>query len=205
MENINFILSILLVHLLAVASPGPDFVMVVKNALSYSRKTGIYTAIGIGSGIIIHITYTFLGIGLLIKETPALFEVIKYIGAAYIIYMGIMSIRSNSKSKIVVADNQQTISNFKAFKIGFITNALNPKASLFFLSLFTLVLKPETSPYVLVIIGVLLVLQTTLWFIIVSYFFTQELIQKKYFEYQNYINKFFGIILLLLAVKVLFF
>ena len=91
------------------------------------------------------------------------------------------------------------------FKIGFITNALNPKASLFFLSLFTLVLKTETSPYVLVIIGVLLVLQTTLWFIIVSYFFTQELIQKKYFEYQNYINKFFGIILLLLAVKVLFF
>jgi len=179
--------------------------MVVKNALSYSRKIGIYTAIGIGSGIIIHILYTFLGIGLLIKESPQLFQTIKYIGGLYIVYMGIQSFMSNSNSKIVQQDFKKSISAFKALKIGFITNVFNPKASLFFLSLFTLVLKPETPVKVLAILGLLLVLQTTLWFVIVSFFFTQKAIQKKYFQYENLINKIFGIILILLAIKVIFF
>lgn len=193
------------IHLLAVSSPGPDFVMVVKNALTYSRKIGVYTALGIGSGIIVHIVYTFLGIGLLIKEIPALFDLIKYIGGIYIVYMGIMSIRSNSNNKVVHEGEKVAISNFKAYRIGFLTNALNPKASLFFLSLFTLMVKPDTNPYVLSILGVLLVLQTTGWFILISYFFTQEKIQKRYFQYERTINVVFGVVLILLAIKVVFF
>ena len=205
MEHFNLIVSILLIHFLAVASPGPDFVMVVKNALTYSRKTGIYTALGIGSGIIVHVVYTFLGVGLLIKEIPALFNLIKYVGGIYIIYMGVMSIRSSADNKVVKGEKKEDISKFKAYRIGFLTNALNPKASLFFLSLFTLMIKPGTNPYVLILLGVLIVLQTTTWFIIISYFFTQEKIQKRYFQYEKVINVVFGIILILLAVKVIFF
>lgn len=190
----------------AVASPGPDFIMVVKNSLSYSRKTGVYTALGIGSGIIIHILYTFLGIGLLIKESPSIFNGIKYLGAAYIIYLGIMSFRAeSSQNKVIVASEGKDISPFKAYRIGFITNALNVKASMFFLGLFTTMITPETSTNVLLILAVLIVVQTTLWFILVSYFFTQAAIQKKYYTYEGFINKCFGVLLILLAVKILFF
>lgn len=190
----------------AVASPGPDFIMVVKNSLSYSRKTGVYTALGIGSGIIVHILYTFLGIGLLIKESPSIFNIIKYLGAAYIIYLGVMSFRAEScQKKLILASEGRNISAFKAFRIGFITNALNVKASMFFLGLFTTMISPETSTNTLLILAVLIVVQTTLWFILVSYFFTQPAIQKKYYTYEGFINKSFGILLILLAVKILFF
>lgn len=205
MENFNLIASILFIHILAVSSPGPDFVMVLKNALTYSRKMGVYTALGVGAGVVVHLIYTFLGIGLLIDEIPALFDLIKYIGGIYIVYMGIMSILSSTNNKVVQIEVKKDISQYKAFRNGFLTNALNPKASLFFLSIFTLMIKPGTSPYVLSLLGVLLVLQTSLWFIIISYFFTQEKIQKRYFQYERIINIIFGVILILLAVKVMFF
>lgn len=200
-----FVFQILFIHILAVASPGPDFIMVVKNTLNYSRKIGIYTAIGIGSGIIVHVTYTFLGIGLIINETPILFQIIKYIGALYIMYIAFLSFQSNSSNEIIRIEKQDSISNFKAFQIGFITNVFNPKASLFFLSLFSVVLKPETNIYLLAFLGFMLVFQTTMWFILVSFFFTQEKIQQKYYQYQSIINKAFGIILFLFAMKLIFF
>ena len=76
MEELKLIISISLIHLAAVMSPGPDFIIVVKNALTYSRKIGIYTALGIGAVIIIHLVYTFLGLGILIKEIPELYNAI---------------------------------------------------------------------------------------------------------------------------------
>lgn len=206
MFQISTILSVSIVHLLAVMSPGPDFIVVIKNALNYSRKIGIYTALGIGLGIIIHIAYTFLGIGLLIKESPTLYQAIKILGALYILYMGVMAIVSNSKTKVIEQNTarKQSISKAKAFQIGFITNALNPKASLFFLSVFTIILPQDTNISTLIFIGVLLVAQTTLWFVLVSYFFTQKIIQKKYYQLENGINKLFGILLILLAVRLVF-
>lgn len=206
MFQISTIFSVSIVHLLAVMSPGPDFIVVIKNALNYSRKIGIYTALGIGLGIIIHIAYTFLGIGLLIKESPTLYQAIKILGALYILYMGIMAIVSNSKTKVIEQNTaqKQSISKAKAFQIGFITNALNPKASLFFLSVFTIILPQDTNISTLIFIGVLLVVQTTLWFVLVSYFFTQKIIQKKYYQLENGINKLFGILLILLAVRLVF-
>lgn len=206
MFQISTILSVSIVHLLAVMSPGPDFIVVIKNALNYSRKIGIYTALGIGLGIIVHIAYTFLGIGLLIKESPTLYQAIKILGALYILYMGVMAIVSNSKTKVIEQNTaqKQSISKAKAFQIGFITNALNPKASLFFLSVFTIILPQDTNISTLIFIGVLLVVQTTLWFVLVSYFFTQKIIQKKYYQLENGINKLFGILLILLAVRLVF-
>ena len=194
------------IHLAAVMSPGPDFIMVVKNSLTYSRKTGVYTAVGIGCGIVIHVLYTFFGIGLLIKETPSLFNFIKYIGAAYIIYIGVMSLFAKpSQQKVIVAGLENDISPFKAFRIGFITNALNVKASMFFLGLFTTMISSETSFKTLTILGFLVVFQTMLWFVLVAYFFTQPLVQKKFYEFENIFNKIFGVLLILLAVKILFF
>ncbi|MGB0886001.1 MAG: LysE family transporter [Chitinophagales bacterium] len=206
MSNLELIVSISLIHLGAVMSPGPDFIVVVKNALTYSRKIGVYTAVGIGFGIIVHILYTFLGIGILIKESSSIYRVLKYIGAVYIVYIGVMSfVAKTSKQQIITAEQQKEISNFKAFRIGFITNALNVKASMFFLGLFTTMISPETNKNVLYFLAVLLVFQTIFWFILVSHFFSRAKIQEKYFQYENVINKIFGLLLILLALKILFF
>lgn len=198
------VLKILLAHFLAVASPGPDFIVVLRNTLTYSRKAGIFTSLGIGTGIIIHVVYTFLGIGLIIKESPALFEIIKYIGTAYILYIAYQSFFSKSNSKIISENKKENISTLKAFRIGFFTNVFNPKVSLFFLSLFTVILEPNTSVSLLVFLAFMIVFSTVLWFVLVSFIFTKEKIQKKYYLYQNSINKVFGILLFLFALQLIF-
>src|SRR6266498_2815947 len=68
MQYIPIILTVALVHLLAVISPGPDFMMIARNSLIYSRKTGIYSAVGLGLGILVHVVYSLVGIGVLISH-----------------------------------------------------------------------------------------------------------------------------------------
>src|SRR5688572_10012358 len=123
MEYLPIILTVALVHLLAVISPGPDFIMITRNSLMYSRKTGIYTAIGLGLGILVHVVYSLVGIGLLISKSILLFNTIKLLGAAYLIYIGYKSLTSKSSNlNILNQDHKKDISIFDAIKIGFFTN-----------------------------------------------------------------------------------
>src|SRR3989344_3197595 len=145
MELAPFI-AIGIISLLAAMSPGPDFVVVTKNSLLGSRRTGLFTAVGVGFGILLHVAYSLLGIGFVISQSILLFSIIKYIGALYLLYLGYKLLRAKKtvSSEIGVNDSKVAISALGALREGFLTNALNPKATLFFLSIFTQVIGPET-------------------------------------------------------------
>jgi threonine/homoserine/homoserine lactone efflux protein len=131
------------IHLLAVMSPGPDFAMVMRNSLVYSRRTGVLAAVGLALGIMLHVTYSLLGIGLIISQSVVLFNILKLVGAAYLIYIGVKSLLSKKVHPgdvLVKENNRQDLSAVSAIRLGFLTNALNPKATLFFLALFTQVI-----------------------------------------------------------------
>lgn len=180
MEYLPIILTVALVHFLAVISPGPDFIMITRNSLMYSRRTGVYTAIGLGLGILVHVTYSLVGIGLLIAQSIVLFNIIKFLGTAYLIYIGYKSLTSkSSKLNIQNNDHKKDISVFSAIKIGFITNATNPKATLFFLSLFTLVINPDTPMIVKLFMSIEMSVVTALWFMLVAYLISHHLIIEK--------------------------
>lgn len=203
MEYIPVILTVALVHLLAVISPGPDFIMVTRNSLIYSRRTGIFTAIGLGFGILVHVTYSLIGIGLLIAKSILLFNVIKLLGAAYLIYIGYKSLTSKSSHlHLQNQDHRADISRLAAVRIGFITNATNPKATLFFLSLFTLVINPDTPLAVKLFMGGEMSVVTSLWFILVAYLISHHLIRNKLNNVQNFAEKFIGVVLVVLGIKV---
>lgn len=204
MEFITLIGSVTLIHLLAVMSPGPDFLIIMKHALSYDRKVSIWTALGIGTGILIHVLYSFIGLGLIISNSPLLFNIIKYAGALYLLYLGVSSIRS---SPLVLKDENEDIQEsmpgpLKSFRIGFLTNVLNPKATLFFLSLFTLVIGTNTPTPILIVLSMIMVINTALWFMLLSYIITIKKIREKLNAYQKYFNVFFGILLILVALKI---
>src|SRR3989344_2739030 len=136
-------LTVAFIHLLAVMSPGPDFVMITRSSLIYSRKAGIYSALGLGLGILVHIAYSLVGIGLIISKSLVLFSFIKFVGAGYLIYVGYKSLKAKSVNlSSQKLKPQKEISPISAVKLGFITNVTNPKATLFFLSLFTQVINP---------------------------------------------------------------
>ncbi len=203
MEYLPLIGTVFLLNLLAAVSPGPDFVMTVRNSLCYSRRSGIYTSIGIVAGLTIHLFYCAAGIGYIISKSEVLFTLIKIVGAGYLVYMGISSFLS-TKSKLDLSGESAgpDLTGFQAFKMGFLTNVLNPKATLFFLSLFSFVIGSSTPVYIVLIISLIIMLTALAWFIIVSVFFTQRKVQTAFLKYEVVINRFLGGFLVLLGIKV---
>lgn len=204
------LLTVASIHALAVISPGPDFVLISRLSLSYSRKIGFAGAIGVALGIGLHITYSILGIGALIASSVLLFNTIKILGALYLIYIGLMSFRKTKDSKTIsvseLSDEIQIkddMTPLKALKSGFLTNALNPKATLFILAVFTQVIDPSTPTLIQIVYGFEMVLATALWFSVVSFFLSTDLISRKLQSAKGAVDKITGVVLTALGLKIL--
>ena len=190
-------------HILAVMSPGPDFFMISRNSLVYSRKTGIYSSIGLGLGILVHVTYSLIGIGLIISQSIVLYSTIKYLGAAYLIYIGYKSLRSKpSVQASILEEKKEDLSPLAALRIGFLTNILNPKATLFFLALFTQVIDPSTPTGVKILYGAEMSIATAAWFSLVTYMFSHDQIKSRIGFIQHYVERAMGAVLIALGIKI---
>ncbi|HVU33624.1 MAG TPA: LysE family transporter [Opitutaceae bacterium] len=194
--------KVALAHLLAVASPGPDFALVVRQSLHHGRRTAIWTSVGIGTGILLHITYSLLGIGLLIVSSTFWFAVVRYVAAAYLAFIGIQALRARPREGNIagVTDAKVSPRPHGAFATGFLTNALgNPKATLFFLALFTVVIDPHTPRLIQAGYGLWMACATAAWFILVSFLFAQERVRRPFIEYGHWIDRTLGAVFLAFA------
>ena len=206
MLDFGLIAAVGLIHLVALVSPGPDFVVACRNSLLYSRTMGIYTAVGFGLGICVHISYAVFGLSWLIANNELIFTVIQYLGAFYLMFIGIQSLRSfQSQIGQETVSASSRISSFRAVRIGFITNVLNPKATLFFLSLFSTMLNPTVGELTLVVIAVLLVVTTILWFSLVALLISYPRFTTILKRYEKTVNQFFGVLLIGIGVIILVF
>ncbi len=207
MEAYSSLLAVAFVSLIAAISPGPDFCIVLKNSLSHSRKAGLLTAVGVAVALIIHLSYTLLGIGVVIAESPFLYALIKYAGVGYLFYIGLSSIIASYKKapsiEVNFAKSDNQITSLKAFTQGFLTNALNPKAAIFFISLFSQFIEPTTPminrfEYVFVNWSVSLG-----WFLFLSYLVTAKKFLGKIDQFRLYIDRIMGGALMILGLKLL--
>lgn len=206
------------VHLLAVASPGPDFAIILKQSIRYDRRTAIFTSFGIATGILLHITYSLVGIGLIIASDERLFTALKYIAASYFFFIAWHGLRAkqpcidNSQLPVLSKENSnnqceplsvsyQLPSAKKAFFTGFLINGLNVKATLFFVSLFSVIIVPETPFSIKLIYGLYMTLATGAWFVFLSYLLTHDRV-RYFLQLKGYIlDRVMGGVLLLLAVQ----
>lgn len=206
MQYLPQFIGLATIALLGAMSPGADFVLVTRNSLVYSRKIGIFTAIGIGMGVLVHVFYTLAGIGLIISQSILLFNIIKYIGAAYLIYIGWKSLNAKpqrEENNIEKADAKlKNISPIKALLSGIATNALNPKVTLFFLSLFMQFISTGTPFSVQVMLGLETAAIIGGWFVVVAVMFSNDLLKNKIKEFGHWFEKITGAALILLGVKV---
>ncbi len=199
-------ITIALVHLLAVASPGPDFAVVVRNSVAYGRRTAMFTSVGIGLAILVHVAYSLVGISVLLKTTPWLYTAFTYIAAAYLLYLASGALRSspaqtNNEAGAEIAAKQPAISAKKAFIQGFLTNGLNPKATLFFLSLFTVIIDSQTPSDIRLIYGLYLSLATGAWFCLLSYLLSTSRVAGAIRSKGYWLDRAMGVLLIGLAVK----
>ena len=129
----NFLLFALAALMLNI-TPGNDMIFVISRSLSYGTKAGIFAALGIGLGCFVHIFASVVGLSVIIQQSEILFNIIRYAGAAYLIFIGIMSFIEKPSTMIFNQNQNDKNTNLKILRQGTITNVLNPKVSLFFLA-----------------------------------------------------------------------
>jgi threonine/homoserine/homoserine lactone efflux protein len=194
-----------LIHLLAVMSPGPDFAVIVRQSISFDKKTALITSLGIGTGIAAHMAYTLLGLGFILTQSEVGFLLAQLVGICYLSFLAFKLI--NSKPQVTL-NNEITPDNTpshhrKAFILGLMTNLLNPKATLFFLAIFTTVVSFKTPMYVQIGYALWIIFTTVLWFSLVSIFFSQQKVRAKFVSHGYLFERIMGVVLLMFAAKLL--
>ena len=202
MEYVLGFFAVGTVALLGAMSPGPDFAMVVKNAVVGSRRSGIATALGVACGCLVHVTYSIIGIGALVASSILAFTVIKWLGALYLLYLGITMLVSKGEGMPRATSARADKSFRTSFKEGFLTNALNPKATLFFLAIFTQVVRIDTPLSIKTAYGLELAILVGVWFTMLTLFLNISWFKALIARGMKHIEQVMGAVLIALACSV---
>ncbi|PES95296.1 lysine transporter LysE [Priestia megaterium] len=200
-------LEIFLIGILSGLSPGPDFFLVMKNSLGFGRRIGIATALGVASALFVHVTYTILGFTYIIEKIPSVFIAIKIAGSLYLIWLGSHAIRSVKQNK-KQNENGLKVSTDKSvkegFREGFICNVLNPKAALFFLSIFSQFISADTASWMRWIYGTEIIIAVGLWFTFLSTVISYQKFRDFYDKYSHWFDRCLGVILIYFAIFIVY-
>ena len=197
--------SLMAIFAFAIVSPGADLAMVLRQSIVQGRRAAIVTSFGIGTALMLHVAYTILGLGLIISQSIYLFNIVKWCGVAYLVYIGIRALRAG-KSELTVApaeadEEKGRQSALRAFSLGFLANALNPKAVFFFLSIFSTVVSAETPIVVKFGYGLVMAACLVAWFVGVSLFMTTPRMRSAFSRASQWIDRASGLVFIALGIK----
>lgn len=150
-------------------APGPDNLFVLTQGIARGRKSAIVTALGMCSGVSVHTAMAALGISAIFNTSLIAFSIVKYAGAAYLIYLAYMTLKNNSSVRLAESVDMPA---FSLYKRGFIMNVLNPKVAMFFLAFLPQFVAPG-SEYVslqMLLLGLIFMLQAVVIFCLIGYF-----------------------------------
>ncbi len=196
--------SLMAIFGFAIVSPGADLAMVMRQSILKGRRAAILTSFGIGTSLMVHVTYTILGLGLLISQSIALFNLVKWCGVAYLVYIGVKALRAQKADLSVASEpavDVRSQSALKAFGLGFMANALNPKPVFFFLSIFSTVVSAATPIPVKFGYGLVMATCLILWFVGVSLFMTTPAMRARFTRISHWIDRASGLVFIALGLK----
>jgi RhtB (resistance to homoserine/threonine) family protein len=202
MENFYLfvIMSILLIIL-----PGPDTAITTKNTLAVGRNGGLQTLLGTCCALLIHTSAAVLGLSAIIVKSALLFSVFKYVGAVYLVYLGVKTLWSLRKKEVSASVGMNSKNQFEhtsCFKQGFLTNILNPKVAVFFLTFLPQFVDPGSNtllPFLLM--GMTYAVLTAIWFFLYVYLIHQINAFMKKPKTQSIIEGITGTILIGFGIK----
>lgn len=195
-------LSFVVICILGALSPGPSLALVIRNAVNGGVAKGYATAISHGLGVALYAAITATGVAVIIVNTPFLFSLIQYAGAAFLLYLGVKSLLSK-KSKLI--PQEETIvktNNINGWRDGFLLAFLNPKLAIFFIALFSQFLNSDSGVEQKVIMTMTVGTLDALWYCFVSFLISKGNIINKLKENSYIVDKVTGCFLIALAVKV---
>lgn len=200
-EHVLELLTVISLTIVVAIVPGPDFAVVLRNALVGGRLAGIMTALGIALALGVHVTYALAGIGLIVSQSIFLFNALKLIGAAYLIFLGVTMYRTASKD-MPANSALNGMPPLKALRWGFFTNVTNPKATMFALSVFLQVTSPTTPLWTQIGYGVIMASGVFLWFVLVTFFFTLPAVRLQFTRAKLWLERSFGVLLTLFGIGI---
>lgn len=196
----------ILMSILLVILPGPDTGLATNNTIIYGKIGGIRTVFGITTGLVIHTSAAVLGLSAIIVKSAFLFSVFKYVGALYLIYLGIMALWT-IKNKRTSIDSDPALRNNKfqnasCFRQGFLTNLLNPKVAVFFLTFLPQFVVADKNVLIqFLMMGGIYIILTLIWFMLYVYFINYINVWMKKPSTQHFIQGISGVILVGFGIK----
>ena len=181
--------------------PGADFVMVTRTSTYNGRLAGLYMSLGMCLSVCVHASYSIAGLAVVIANSSWLFSVIKYLGAAYLIYIAWQLLTTREISNNVQRSSVSQMSPFIALRLGFTCNILNPKTSIFFLSIFTQTVSVDTPLIMQVSYGLIIMLAHFIWYCAVSLLLSHPRVLPRFNKHKQKIDKVAGFVLMVIAVK----
>lgn len=198
---ISIFITVAIAHFLALLSPGPDFVLVVKSAFKGNRKNSVGVALGIATANAVYISLCLIGVGAILSTSVSLMIALKVIGGLFLMYIAFNALKAprNAYQNITAISANSTelslLSFSKEFVTGFLSGILNPKNLLFYLSLFTVALKPDISLQFKILLGIWMTAIVFLWDVTIIYFLSKNNVRKKFSKVAFYVDKITGLIL----------
>ncbi len=211
MNEITILSTLAVVHFVALMSPGPDFALVVQNATRYGRQTGLYIALGLSCGILLHSVLSLTGISYLVHQQPTLFAALQLAGGSYLFYLGFGALKASwsrfSRRSLDEETPKQAgllLNNKRdAFSRGFATNILNPKALVFFVSLMSSLVPASMSLTGKGIALVILWSISLLWFSFLAWALSTQRMQRKIKAMAHYVDGLCGILFTVIGLGIL--
>ncbi|MGP4713942.1 MULTISPECIES: LysE family translocator [unclassified Psychrobacter] len=213
MFGIDNYLGFVLAAILLNVTPGIDTMYIITRSVSQGKKAGLYSVLGIVSGILVHTVLAALGLSIILAKSPLAFTIVKYIGASYLCYLGFKMLMS--KSSAVIADNlpnnksnaqAKSLDYAQIYKQGVLTNTFNPKVALFFLAFFPQFIDPSYAHSTLsfLVLGLTFALTGLIWCVCLALLasrFSQKLRENPAIE--SVLNKISGVVFVGLGVRLL--
>ncbi|TKC18910.1 LysE family translocator [Robertmurraya kyonggiensis] len=195
----NDFLTFLLLSLFVVMSPGIDTALITKRTILQGQQAGFKIALGITTGCLVHTFAAALGLSAILMQSALAFEIIKYVGAVYLIYLGLSSFIKRKNKQVL--QTQPEVKN-SAFKQGLLSNVLNPKVAVFFITFLPQFVSTDTNTSLqLILMGTTYTFLSIAWFVIYVLFINilREWLMSP--KVQSVIDKSTGLVLIGFGLK----
>jgi len=202
------ILTVVFAHFLALLSPGPDFILVVKSGVRNSKRNALGIAVGIAAANAAYIALCIVGIGEILSRSLVVMKVLKVCGGLFLTYVAIMALKSRKKDYAFLLDKETTArdggsSFIREFFTGFVSGITNPKNLIFYLSLFSVVLTAGIDMRVKLGLGAWMTLLVFAWDAAILFVLSKRAVRGVFSRIAFYVDKVAGTILGLIGVRLI--
>lgn len=200
MEYGSIILAILLVDFLALVSPGPNFVLTTSTAVSKSRRAALWTAAGIATGSLLWSSAAALGIASVLEALPFLGLILKVLGIAYLVYLGVKLLLSKGFTP-PSAQQQTRDQGSRGFWRGLLVNMTNPKSAAYYASVFAAFLTPDMPAWVLIVLIAAIAAMSLCWHVLLALGFSTARVKARYISISKHVDRICGAVLVFLGLR----